>query len=312
VLSEHADLRQLAEDAVARGADVIGMAGGDGSQAIVASVAAEHGIAYVCVPAGTRNHLALDLGVNRRDVVGSLDAFGAARQAWMDLARVNNHVFVNNASLGVYAEIVSSDAYRDAKIRTVSSMLPDLLGSDATPFDLKIEGPDGRPIDGVHLVLVSNGPYVLDRLGALGTRPRLNAGCLGIAALRLDGPADVAAFIALEAAGRVDNFDGWTAWTAPTVVIGADAPVAAGVDGESRQFDPPLEFAIWPGALRVRTAIHHPGVSPAATRHGVGRSTFSGLARIVLGYPSGLIDEPSGQQGAPGRPATGSSVRKSC
>ena len=71
VLAPGDDLRQLAEDAVARGADVIGMAGGDGSQALVASVAAHHDVPYVCVPAGTRNHLALDLGLDRADVLGA-------------------------------------------------------------------------------------------------------------------------------------------------------------------------------------------------------------------------------------------------
>ena len=69
------DLRELAEDAVRRGADVLGMAGGDGSQALVASVAARAGLGYVCVPAGTRNHFALDLGLDRADVVGALDAY---------------------------------------------------------------------------------------------------------------------------------------------------------------------------------------------------------------------------------------------
>ena len=46
------------------------MAGGDGSQAMVATVAAEFGLPMVVVPAGTRNHLALDLGLDRDDVVG--------------------------------------------------------------------------------------------------------------------------------------------------------------------------------------------------------------------------------------------------
>ena len=70
VLGPGDDLEQLARDAVAGGADAIGMAGGDGSQALVSAIAIEHDLPYVCVPAGTRNHLALDLGVDRDDVVG--------------------------------------------------------------------------------------------------------------------------------------------------------------------------------------------------------------------------------------------------
>src|SRR5437868_7636083 len=95
------DLEQLARDAVARGADVIGMAGGDGSQALVADIASEHDLPFVCIPAGTRNHFALDLGVDREDVVGALDAFAEGYERRVDLARVNGRVFVNNVSFGV-------------------------------------------------------------------------------------------------------------------------------------------------------------------------------------------------------------------
>ena len=123
------DLRALAEAAVDRGADALGMAGGDGSQAVVAAVAAKHGLPFVCIPAGTRNHFALDLGVDRDDPVSALEAFGVAREATIDLAEVNGEVFVNNVSLGVYARIVGSHGYREAKRRTVAEMLPDLCGT---------------------------------------------------------------------------------------------------------------------------------------------------------------------------------------
>jgi hypothetical protein len=49
------DLATIVREAIARGADALGIAGGDGSQAIVAAIAAEHGLPYVCIPAGTRN-----------------------------------------------------------------------------------------------------------------------------------------------------------------------------------------------------------------------------------------------------------------
>ena len=190
VLAPGDDVRTLAERAVQDGADVVGMAGGDGSQAIVASVAAAHDLAFVCVPAGTRNHLALDLGVDRKDVVGALDAFGAAREARIDLADVNGRVFVNNVSLGVYAEIVRRDEYRNAKAETVSTMLPGLLGPGATPLDLQLQRPDGRPVTKAQIVLVSNGAYVFDRLGAIGTRPRLDSGHLGVVTLHVGSGSD--------------------------------------------------------------------------------------------------------------------------
>jgi diacylglycerol kinase family enzyme len=289
VLAPGDDLRTLAERAVEDGADVLGMAGGDGSQAVVASVAAAHDLAFVCVPAGTRNHLAVDLGVDRKDVVGALDAFGAAREARIDLGEVNGRIFVNNVSLGLYAEIVRRDEYRNAKAETVSTLLPELLGPRATPFDLQLQRPDGRPVTKAQMVLVSNGAYVLDRLGAIGTRPRLDSGQLGVVTLHVGGGSDATAFLALEAAGQARRFPGWSEWVARSLVIASGARVPAGIDGESVVLDAPLRFTIRPSALRVRTALFHPGLSPAAKALTMGRATFVDLVRILRGRPSGLF-----------------------
>ena len=170
------DLVQLAEAAIARGADVIGMAGGDGSQALVASVAALRGVAHVVVPAGTRNHFALDLGLDRDDVVGALDAFGPAVERRIDLAEVNGRVFVNNVSLGVYGEITQSEEYRDAKVATTLDQLPTLLGPGGEPTDLGWTGPDGVHHDSAHLIQVSNNRYSLRAGAGSGTRDRLDDG----------------------------------------------------------------------------------------------------------------------------------------
>ena len=127
------DLATLVRDAIASGADAVGVAGGDGTQAIVAAIASDRGLPYVCVPAGTRNHFALDLGVDRDDVVGALDAFTNGGERVVDLAEVNGRVFVNNVSLGVYAEAVQREGYRDAKLRTIAETMPTVLspGGDA-------------------------------------------------------------------------------------------------------------------------------------------------------------------------------------
>ncbi len=147
VLHPGDDLLELAEGAIERGAQVVGMAGGDGSQALVATVATRRDVAHVCVPAGTRNHFALDLGLDRDDVVGALDAFtDGAFERRIDLARVNDRVFVNNASLGVYAKVVQSEAYRDAKLQTWTRMLPDLLGPDAEPTRHRVHRGGREPL----------------------------------------------------------------------------------------------------------------------------------------------------------------------
>ncbi len=252
VLEPGDDLRQLAVEAVARGVAVIGMAGGDGSQALVASVAARNDVPYVCVPAGTRNHLALDLGIDRDDVVGALDAFVSGVERRVDLATVNGLVFVNNASMGLYAKIVQSDAYRDAKVKTAADMLPDLLGPDTKSFDLRFTGPGGVRWPYAHMLLVSNNRYELDHLIGVGKRLRMDSGRLGVAAARIDGPGDAVTFISLETAGRIRRFSGWVEWETPTFVVDSANTVEVGIDGEAMLMEPPLIFQSLPGALRVR------------------------------------------------------------
>jgi diacylglycerol kinase family enzyme len=290
VLQPGDDLCALARDAIDRGADVIGMAGGDGSQALVASVAAAADVPLVCVPAGTRNHFALDVGLDREDVVGALDAFDDAVERRIDLAEVGGRVFVNNVSLGVYAKIVQSPEYRDAKGRTTAEMLPQLLGPDAEPFDLHFAGPDGTRQDAPQIVQVSNNPYVLTSLSGFGGRVRLDTGALGIAAAKVRGATDVAAFVAAESVGRLDRFGGWTEWSAPTFTVESGAPVEAGVDGEALLLDPPLEFRTLPGALRIRIPASAPGYSPAALTSPSIWWTLTALVRTVAGHAV-LVDE---------------------
>ena len=164
VMLDHGlDLEQLARDAIARGADCLGMAGGDGSQALVASIAVECGVPFVCVTAGTRNHFAQDLGLDREDPRTSVHAFRDAVERRIDYATVNDRFFVNNVSLGVYATIVQQDGYRDAKVETTKAMLPELLGNTDKPFDLQFTTPDGTEIDGAFVIQISNNP-VCDRI----------------------------------------------------------------------------------------------------------------------------------------------------
>ena len=174
------DLEQLVRDAIARGADALAMAGGDGSQAIVAAIAAERELPYACIPAGTRNHFALDLGVNRDDVVGALDAFVDGGEKRVDLAEVNGRVFVNNVSLGLYADAVQREGYREAKLRTILGTLPEVLGPEGAGLDLRWTGPGGSEHSAGAAILVSNNRYRLGNAVGSGTRPHIDDGLLGI------------------------------------------------------------------------------------------------------------------------------------
>jgi diacylglycerol kinase family enzyme len=272
VLAEGDDLRALAENAVAQGADVIGVAGGDGSQALVADVARSHNLPFVCVPAGTRNHFALDLGLDRNNITAALDAFGDAVERRIDLATVGGRVFVNNASLGLYATIVSSDQYRDAKLATTASLLPDLVGAGTPELDLRFTGPDGILRQTADLVLVSNNPYLTRPLTGAGTRPRLDTGQLGVLVIRtsrLGGDADDP--------GRL--LPDVEEWAATAFRVDSAELVRIGLDGEALELPPPLDFRILPGALRIRLPRSAPGAAHTVV-YGI-RGTVRALLQIL-------------------------------
>jgi diacylglycerol kinase family enzyme len=286
VLQPGEDWVQRVRDVASGGPDVVGMAGGDGSQAMVGAIAAELGLAMVVVPAGTRNHLALDLGLDRDDVVGALDAYGEAVERQMDLADVNGHVFVNNVSLGLYAAIVRSPEYRNAKVDTTLATLPTVLGPNTEPFDLRFAGPDGEEHRGAHVIQVSNNPYGSTSRG-FGSRPRLDTGRLGVVTLVLGRGRDAAGFLAAAATGHPERFPGLVSWAAPRFEVTSGSTIDVGLDGETRGMDPPLRFSIRTPRLRVRLPTHAIGYSPAARALGW-RDALRELWRVVRGRPPTL------------------------
>jgi len=144
VLGPGQSLAVLAQTAAGSGADALGMAGGDGSLAVVAAVAAAHGLPLVCVPAGTRNHFALDVGVGRQDPPGALDAFSDGVERRIDIADVNGRLFLSNVSLGVYGDAVQRPSYRDAKVRTLLETAQPVLGRSAREAAVLLSDDAGR------------------------------------------------------------------------------------------------------------------------------------------------------------------------
>lgn len=272
------DLIALVQDAVANGADGLMAAGGDGTQALVATIAAEHDLPFACIPAGTRNHFALDLGVDRDDVVGALDAFVHGGEKRVDLGVVGGRTFVNNVSLGLYAVAVQSKGYRNAKIRTLIDTVPTILASDNSVenHELRWTGPDGQPQRSAAVILISNNVYRLGKALGSGTRPRMDAGELGIAIMG----------VAATPGSRRRPFE---QWTTTEFVVESEGDIPAGVDGEALTMPSPLTFTMRPGVLRVRIAPHHPGASPSAALPTTVRDGISTLIRIAAGHePSPL------------------------
>jgi len=247
------DVTELARDAVARGADLLGVAGGDGTQALVAAVAAEHRLPFLVLSAGTRNHFALDLGLDREDPAAGLDALRDGVELRVDLGMINDRPFVNNASFGVYAEVVQSPQYRADKTATVLQMLPDLLGEQGRSGLRARIGTE--TVDGPQAVLVSNGPYAFNDPAGLGRRPRLDSGRLGVVAISVSNARQAVGLF------RRAHNRGLLQCTAAEVVVDADAPeIPVGIDGESVMLPTPVRCTISTEALRVRVPRNRPGV----------------------------------------------------
>jgi diacylglycerol kinase family enzyme len=254
---EETDVADLARQAVSQGADLLGVAGGDGTQARVAAVAAQLGVPFLVISAGTRNHFALDLGLDREDPATCLEALRNGVEVQVDLGRVGDRTFVNNASFGAYAAVVQSEAYRDDKIHTALDMLPDLLVGHRGP-QLRLQAGD-TVLTAPQAVLVSNNPYGSDDIAGLGRRPRMDGGVLGILAVKVRGAADAAGLVR----GRRWASESLTTLTAAEAVVDADVPsLPVGIDGESVMLPTPVRCTIHPAALRVRVPRDRPGVPP--------------------------------------------------
>jgi diacylglycerol kinase family enzyme len=252
---ELVNVAAVARQAVADGADLLGVAGGDGTQALVAGVAAEHGIPFLVITAGTRNHFALDLGLDRADPVACLSALSDGVDLRVDLGVVGGQTFVNNVSFGAYAEIVQTPAYRDDKLRTTLDMLPDLIqGQRGTPFSAIA---DGETIDAPQALLVACNPYETGDIAGLGRRARLDRGVLGVVAVMVGTAAEAVSLL------RGRNSTGLRVLTARTVVVTSNAErIPVGVDGEAVWLRVPVYCAIRHRALRVRVPRDRPGVPP--------------------------------------------------
>ena len=230
-------VRELGEDddlvALARGTDtpVLGMAGGDGSLGAVAGVAIERGLPFVCVPFGTRNHFARDLGLDRDDPIAALAAFDDGVERRIDVGRANDRLFLNNVSLGIYARLVHRREHhrrrRDAlaRLRALALTVQDRRRRQR----FTIDGRDVR----ARLVLVSSNDYTLDLL-SLGERERLDEG-----KLHLYIPHGFR---------RIT----WEERACTELEIGAPQPrLRTAVDGEPVELDTPVRFKIEPLGLRV-------------------------------------------------------------
>lgn len=209
-------------------AEPVGIAGGDGSLGSVAAVALERDVPFVCIPLGTRNHFARDVGLRRGDPVTALTAFDGEEQR-IDVGRVGDRVFLNNVSLGMYAHLVRRRVRDRGRRNVLAAARALVLAVRAPPLRASL---DGRPLP-ARIVLVANNHYRLD-LFSIGERERLDDGLLHLYA----------------AEGLLPQT--WHERTAERFVL--DVPerrIAAAIDGDPAELRTPLEFTIEPRALRL-------------------------------------------------------------
>ena len=252
MLGKGSDLAQLARDAVAGGADCLGVAGGDGSQAIVASVAIEHDVPFVCISAGTRNHFAQDLGFDKEDPRKGMVAFRDGAERFIDYGTVGERLFVNNVSLGVYGTIVQQEGYRNAKLETAMRMLPGLLSREAEPFDLQFTTPDGVEIEDPFVVQVSNNPYVWTPSPEFAQRSTMDSGKLGVFAVNAGNGREAAEIVERVLTGEQRHDQCFHEFTAERFEVRSRSGKAfAGIDGEAVELETPLEFRSHPRGLRM-------------------------------------------------------------
>jgi diacylglycerol kinase family enzyme len=253
---EQVDVAAVARAAVASGADLLGVAGGDGTQALVAEVAAEHGLPFVVITAGTRNHFALDLGLDRDDPAACLAALSDGVDLRVDLGVIGGQVFVNNASFGAYAEIVETPAYRGDKLGTTLDVLPGLLQGHRGARLAALA--DDREITAPQALLISNNQYGSADIAGLNRRVRLDGGVLGVVGVTVSSANEAVRLL------RGSRSGGLTVLTAKGVTVTADtAQIPVGVDGEAVSLPTPVVCGIRPGALRVRVPRSRPGATPA-------------------------------------------------
>jgi diacylglycerol kinase family enzyme len=276
---EPVDVAEVARRAVDRHADLLGVAGGDGTQALVAGIAAEHGIPFVVISAGTRNHFALDLGLDREDPSACLNALSDGVELQVDLGVINGQTFVNNASFGAYAEVVETPAYRGDKLNTTLNTLPDLLqGHRGARLRARA---DGTEIEAPQALLVSNNPYGTGDIAGLGRRARLDRSVLGVVGVTVANARQAAGLL------RRGHATGLSVLTTKQIEITADAPqIPVGVDGESILMSTPVRCVVSPRALRVWVPRDRPGVpAPKPPRDWARLRYLAGISKTAPATP---------------------------
>jgi diacylglycerol kinase family enzyme len=253
VLEPGEDARHSALEAAEEGVESLAVAGGDGSVAAVAGVAVQRNLPLVVVPTGTLNHFARDLGLDLSRPLAALDAFASSHhERRVDVGRINGRPFINNVSLGLYAEMLADPGYREDKLGVAQAKLQAAFSDPKLRRALRITPPNEAPLESIVAVVVSNNPYEFARWDRLGQRHRLDAGTLQVSVIDAGTLDELERLLAGTLLGAIEFRPALRHWTSERLETGILGEVVrAGVDGEPITLEAPLRFSVDPGALRV-------------------------------------------------------------
>jgi diacylglycerol kinase family enzyme len=298
VLESGEEMRDAALEAADDGAESLAVAGGDGSVAAVAGVAVERNLSLVVVPTGTLNHFARDLGLDLARPERTLEVFASSHhERRVDVGRINGRPFINNVSLGLYAEMLADPGYRRDKLRVAQAKLQDAFSDPKLRRALRITPPEEAPLESVVAVVVSNNPYEFAQWDRLGQRHRLDTGTLQISVLDAGTLDELERLIAGTLLGAVEFRPALRYWTVKRLETGVLGEVVrAGVDGEPVTLGAPLRFSVDPGALRVLVPEGSP-VSRQVPPLEAGLHAARTLRRWVRPTPVryGVVDDSQGE-----------------
>lgn len=248
------DIRRLAQEALARRPAAIVAAGGDGTVSAVASCLRGGSVAMAVLPVGTLNHFARDLGMPQ-ELEGAVAAIARGRRMAVDLGEVNDRAFVNNASLGLYPDIVRDRLRQQRRLgrgktwAMAWAILAALRRSSFLRLRLEVDGREHRFRS--PFVFVGNNDYTMEGF-SIGTRSSLRDGRLSIYTTLRQSRLGLLGLALRALVGRLHQADDFATASARTLRI--DSPrrrLLVATDGELAALETPLTFRVLPGALQV-------------------------------------------------------------
>ena len=281
VAKSGAEILEFARKAAGEKKDALIAGGGDGTVNAVASALAGSEIPLGILPLGTLNHLAKDLKIPLKLEEAVANVFDG-RIEHIDVGEVNGHIFLNNSSLGLYAQIVEQRERQQrlgswkwvAFVRAARSVLkrhPSMV------LRLIVDGQS--QLRRSSLVFVGNNQYEAEGL-RLGTREKLNSGQLSLYVAQTASRADILKVVIAAFFKQIERTGKLEMTSARQVEVNLSRKqLRVATDGEVCLMAPPLNYSIRPGALAVIVPEPAPAAAPALSQ----KESSGGAARTEAG-----------------------------